>query len=185
MRDTINGIKAELRTMMNGVAAAAMRQAGLTQDYRVNFGVEVPRLMDLAAELRAQHAGELPQLAQALWQESVRECRILALLLMPAEDFPADLAEEWKGGIRQVELAQLAALHLFSRMASATDCAFSWIGAADDISQITGYYTLAHVLRTHTLSERSRQELADQIDSALQSDNPQVRRAAQCAKNRM
>lgn len=185
MREAINGIKAELRAMMNGVASATMRAAGLTQDYRVNFGVELPRLAALADELRREHGGELPRLAQALWQESVRECRILALLLMPPESFPADLAEEWKGSIRQVELAQLAALHLFSRMPSATDSAFRWIAAADDISQITGYYTLAHVLRTHQLAERSRQELSDQASCALQSDNPQVRRAAQCAMNRL
>ena len=36
-------IKSELRAMMNGVASATMRNSGMTADYRVNFGVELPR----------------------------------------------------------------------------------------------------------------------------------------------
>lgn len=181
----VRSVKADLRALMNGVASAAMRRAGLTQDYRVNFGVEVPRLQALAAVLREEHGEDLPPLAGALWKESVRECRILALLLMPPDRMEADLAEEWKAGIRQVELAQLAALHLFSRLSAAADLAFRWIASQDDISQIVGFYTLAHLLRTHQLSERSQQELTDQATAAIAGDNAQVRRAAQCALNRL
>lgn len=196
-RQEILAIKADLHAMMNGVAAAAMRQAGLTQDYRLNFGVELPRLQQLASDLRARigssgssavasprlgrgEGGEAP-LAQALWHEQVRECRILALLLYPPEQMAADLACEWAATIRQIELAQLAALHLFSRIPEASQCAFQWIAAPEDITQILGYYTLTHLLRRATLSERSAQELADQAHAALASSNPQLVRAARLA----
>lgn len=217
-RQEILAIKADLRAMMNGMAAAAMRQAGLTQDYRLNFGVELPRLQQLATDLRARIAhdteksaenrekpslrpsqleeepssdsrgvdlptqsGEARLLAQALWHEQVRECRILALLLYPPEQMAADLACEWAATIRQIELAQLAALHLFSRIPEASQCAFQWIAAPEDITQILGYYTLTHLLRRAALSERSAQELADQAHAALASSNPQLVRAARLA----
>ena len=61
----IEDIKKDLRANMNGVASAAMRS---TPDYRVNFGVELPRLQSLANEYGKDH-----ELAQALWKESVRE----------------------------------------------------------------------------------------------------------------
>ena len=198
----IRTIKADLRAMMNGVASAAMREAGLTQDYRVNFGVELPRLKEMAEDLRHELAEEQAEnpteqpaagtlhsslftlhssLSQALWHERVRECRILALLLYPAERMEADLAQEWAADIRQVELAQLAALLLFSHIPDAGHCAFQWIASSEDIRQILGYYTLVHLLRQHPLAPRSQQELADQAATALTSGNPQLVRAARCA----
>ena len=52
IQELIRQIKADVRAGMNGVAAAAMRDAGMTADYRVNFGVELPRLQELAGQVR-------------------------------------------------------------------------------------------------------------------------------------
>ena len=90
---------------MNGVASAAMRQ---TADYRVNWGVELPRLQALAAEYGKNH-----DLAQALWKESVRECKILAAMVQPVETFDEELAEIWIENIHTAEMAQIAGLYLF------------------------------------------------------------------------
>ena len=65
-----------------------MREKGLT--YKVNFGVELPRLQQMAQEM--PHTYEL---AARLWKEDIRECRLLAGMLMPAADFQADMAEVW------------------------------------------------------------------------------------------
>jgi len=187
-------IKQDLRAMMNGVASAAMREAGMTADYRVNFGVELPRLQTLADEIKENSAnfpeGEVPatglkSLAQELWHERVRECRILALMLYPAEAFDGELADVWIDDVRTVELAQLAAFYLFSRMPLASVTAFQWIADEREIRQITGYYTLANLLRTAQLSERSAQELRDQAATALQSGNRQLVLAAQRALDRL
>ena len=37
---------------MNGVASKTMREAGMTSDYRVNFGIELPRLQLIADDVR-------------------------------------------------------------------------------------------------------------------------------------
>ena len=97
--DIITDIKKELRSCMNGVASAAMRQ---TEDYRVNFGVELPRLHELSKAFEPDH-----QLAQTLWKERVRECRILATILMPAADFDEELCDIWVEDIRTAEMAQI------------------------------------------------------------------------------
>ena len=59
--ETIRKIKTELRLAMNGVASAYMRENGM--NYKLNFGVELPRLRDIAAGFPADH-----DLAQALWK---------------------------------------------------------------------------------------------------------------------
>lgn len=168
--------------MMNGVAASVMREAGMTEDYSVNFGVELPRLQEFAKEIQSSSKGEsegLSSLAQQLWNERVRECRILATMLYPPEQFDGDLADLWMQSVRTVELAQMAAFHLFSRMPRATDKAFQWIASDSDILQIAGYYILANILRTRPLNDRSAQELRDQAEAALASDNYSLRQAAQ------
>lgn len=183
--EALRNIKKDLHAMMNGVASAAMRDAGLTLDYRVNYGVELPRLETLAGELRVEHAGMLAPLAQQLWQQPVRECRFLALQLQPAEDFSSDLAEVWLEQIRTVELAQVASLYLFSRTSWAAEKAFQWMASEREVPQLCGYYTLMHVIRLHPLAPRALQEAADQAQAALADAHPQVQLAARRLLDRL
>lgn len=186
MYSIVQDIKAELRANMNGVASAIMRTAGMTADYRVNFGVELPRIMYIAKNeidmmLPADRpAGEAKaELAQMLWNESVRECRILATWLYPPERMSHDLADLWADGIRTAELAQIAALNLFSKIPEASTLAFRWIAAEAEMKQICGFYTVCHILRNRRLSDRSADELRDQVAAAMLSDNSQLRTAAE------
>ena len=167
---TVNDIKKELHANMNGVASAAMRQ---TEDYRVNFGVELPRLQDIATEFEPSH-----ELAQALWKESVRECRILATLLMPAKGFDPELCDIWAGDIRTVELAQIFALYLMRRLPYASQKAFEWIACDRLMLQVLGYFTMCHVLRKGEMRERSAEELLDHLACDIQSKEPRLQTAA-------
>ena len=74
---------------MNGVLSQSLREKGIK--YRLIFGVELPRLKGIAAGYEQNH-----DLAQALWKEDIRECKILAAYLQPAESFDAELADFWK-----------------------------------------------------------------------------------------
>ena len=88
LQEQVRAVKREFRLMMNGITSQSMREKGLT--YRTNFGVELPRLKAFSDDL--PHTTEL---AAALWKEQVRECRLLAPMLMPADDFEEDMADLW------------------------------------------------------------------------------------------
>ena len=168
--DIITDIKKELRSCMNGVASAAMRQ---TEDYRVNFGVELPRLHELSKAFEPDH-----QLAQTLWKERVRECRILATILMPAADFDEELCDIWLEDIRPAEMAQIFALNLMRRLPYASEKAFEWIASEIPMRQVVGYYTMCHVLRKGEMNERSAEELLDQLACDIHSEVPALQTAA-------
>lgn len=159
MKEILLDIKKELRANMNGVASAAMRQSA---DYRLNWGIELPRLRSIASEFTPDHS-----LAQALWKESVRECRILATILMPVENFDEELCDVWAEDIRTPELAQHFCLNLMSRLRFASVKGFCWIASDSEILQMMGCLTLCHVLRRGELSERSADELLDQAAALL------------------
>lgn len=170
VRQQIQEIKQDLRAYMNGIASAAMRQ---TEDYRVNFGVELPRLQTLAAELPRKH-----ELAQELWKESVRECRILATMIQPIDTFCREIADIWVESIRTTELAQIASMYLFSKVPYATDMAFGWIASDNVICQLCGYSVLCRIIRQNELSERSADELVDQACAVLNGDCEPLKKAA-------
>lgn len=144
---------------MNGIASSAMRQSA---DYRVNFGVELPRIIDISKEFEASH-----ELAQALWKESVRECKILATILMPTEKFDEELCDIWLEDIHTIEIAQLFCLNLVKRLKFASVKAFEWIASDKEMVQCCGYLTMCHVLRMGELSERSADEFLDQASTAI------------------
>lgn len=155
---------------MNGVASAAMRQ---TADYRVNWGVELPRLQEIAGEFGKHH-----ELAQVLWKESVRECKILAALIEPTEAFCEEMADIWVESIHTAEIAQIVSLHLFQYLPYATNAAFCWIASDDEIRQVCGLSTIYHIVRQREIQERSVEELYDQAQSMCESSNLNVRRLA-------
>ena len=163
-------IKKELHANMNGVASAAMRQ---TKDYHVNWGIELPRLQQIAAEFGKNH-----ELAQALWKESVRECRILAALIQPVDSFCEELADVWVESIHTAEIAQIVSLYLFQYLPYATSKAFSWMASDDEICQLCGFSTIYHVVQKREMQERSVEELYDQAQSVSESNNMNIRRLA-------
>ena len=109
MHETVREIKGKLRLFMNGVLSQSLREKGLK--YRLIFGVELPRLREIAAGYEQNH-----ELAQALWKEDIRECKILAAYLQPAESFDAELADFWMESVHNTELADYLCMALLRRL---------------------------------------------------------------------
>lgn len=100
LHQQLKDIKTQLRLSMNGAVSQSMREKGLV--YKLNFGVELPRIKGIAAGYEKDHS-----LAQALWKEDIRECKILAGLLQPVESFLPEIADIWVEDIRNIEIAEL------------------------------------------------------------------------------
>ena len=64
VNELIKDIKKQFRLYMNGVVSQSMREKGL--DYKLNFGIEVPRIKEIAAKYEKNH-----DLAQAMWKENI------------------------------------------------------------------------------------------------------------------
>ena len=92
----IKEIKQSFRQMMDGAVAQSMRDKGL--NYHLNWGATLPRLKAKADELsNSQQLTTNSQydLAIALWKENIRECKILATMLMPPEKMLPEVCDIW------------------------------------------------------------------------------------------
>ena len=152
---------------MNGVASAHARQ---TEDYRVNWGVELPRLANIADEIEENARTEgvsLRALSQALWNESVRECKILACMLMPTEEFSEDLCDLWVESIRTEEIATMFCLYLVKLLPYASTKAYEWMASESPMLQTCGFLALCHIIRKYELNEDAEAEFLDQAGASL------------------
>ena len=171
IQETIRQIKKELRLAMNGIASSYMRENGV--EYKLNFGVELPRLRTIAQDFPVDH-----DLAQALWKENIRECKLLAAMLQPTDSFFPEIADIWVCSMPNVEIAQHTVQNLFSRLPYASQKAYEWLARDEEMFQVCGYLILARLfMQGTTPNERSENEFLDQARTALHA-SPAIQRAA-------
>lgn len=180
----IREVKRLLRAAMSGPVSQSMREGGL--GYRLNFGVDQPRLADIAGEIREMTA-DITALAAALWKEDIRECRLLACMLMPTEAFDAEMAGVWVEQLRYAEEAQALAMHLLPRMPEACDIAFRLISGERQLDRLTGWLLFGRLFsQGKSLTQRDADEFLDQLAAELHDTTAdlQLRQTALNALNR-
>lgn len=161
-QDKLKQIKGRFRLMMNGMASQSMREKGL--GYSINWGVSLPTLKTLAEEY-----GKDYELAIELWKENIRECKILATLIMPPADMQPDLACLWVSQVPNQEIAAMVSFNLFQYIDGAKDLAFKWLASESELEQMCGYNVLSRLfMRGETLEPREINELLDQAKTAFE-----------------
>ncbi|MGL4518868.1 MAG: DNA alkylation repair protein [Phocaeicola sp.] len=175
VHEKIKEIKAQFRLYMNGVASQTMRERGL--DYKLNFGIEVPRIKEIAAKFEKNH-----EVAQALWKENIRECKILAGLLQPVDTFYPEIADIWVEDMRYPEIAELTCMNLFQHLPYASQKVFEWMASEELYFQLCGYLVMARLLmRGSELTEQAEVEFIDHAIVALQDENSFLQKCATTA----
>ncbi|MEG2573920.1 MAG: DNA alkylation repair protein, partial [Bacteroides sp.] len=172
LQEQLKEIKTQLRLSMNGVVSQSMREKGL--DYKLNFGVELPRIKEIASGYEQNH-----DLAQTLWKENVRESKILAAMLQPVDSFFPEIADIWVEDMHYSEIAELTCMNLFQYLPYAPAKAFRWIADDREYFQLCGFLLAARLfIRGLQLNERAESEFFDQSLTAMQCESFSVRKAA-------
>lgn len=178
--EQVKEIKQSFRQMMDGAIAKSMRDKGM--NYHLNWGATLPRLHDMADEIvkRQEATGNSQyQLAIALWKENVRECKILATLLMPADRMLPEVCDIWMEQMPTQEIAEQASFNLWQHLPYAPEKAYQWIASDKELYQLCGFHVLTRIfMRGQEPNERGINEMLDQALAALQGPYLSVRKAA-------
>lgn len=158
---------------MNGVIAASMREKGV--HYRMNFGVDLMRIREIAARYNPDAA-----LAEQLWKEDTRELKILATMLYPLERYTRETAERWVDGISNQEIREQICRNLLQQLPFAGLLVNRWGGREEEQVRTTGYWLYARLCITHadTLGEVESELLLDHAAGDLKSESLLLRQAA-------
>lgn len=174
----IKELKRGFRLVMNGPASQSMREKGL--DYRLNWGVPFIQLKQMAADLPHDY-----DFAIALWKEDIRECKILATLLMPHDKMPEEVAEIWMEQTLSQEMAEMQAFNLYQYVSYAPKLAYRWMALDDTVKEICAYDILGRLfMKGREPNERGINEFIDQAVTALKSPSAGLRHAAMNALTR-
>ena len=172
VKEKLKKIKQSFRLMMNGPASQSMREKGL--NYKINWGVPIPSLKQMAKEY-----GKDYDLAIELFKEDIRECKILATMIMPPEKFLPEIADIWMEQTISYEIAEQLAFNLMQYVDYAPVIAFEWIASDKPLYKLTGYHFLSRLLmKGQEPDERGINEFLDQADSDLSGDDAMVKHAA-------
>lgn len=166
-------IRTDLRLSMDGVVAASMRTKGM--DYRMNFGVNIPRIREISQKYRPDKT-----LAEVLWKENVRELKILATLLYPADGMSKETAERWGAGIINQEIREQICRNLFQEVAFADQLVDEWTRNEDERMRTTGYWLFARlcIVRSETTARVSKSLLLHHAVEDLKNESLLLRQAA-------
>ena len=172
INETVKEIKQSFRLMMDGAVAQSMRDKGV--NYHLNWGATLPRLREMADEIGPDY-----DLAIALWKENVRECKILATMLMPADEILPEVVDIWMDQIPSLEIAEQLSFNLWQHLPYAPEKAYQWLASEREYDQYCGFHVLTRLfMNGQEPNERGINEYVDQLLSALQGPYPSVRKAA-------
>ena len=172
IQEQVKDIKKSFRLLMDGKTAQSMRDKGVV--YKLNWGASIPMLYE-----KAQEIGKNYDLAIELWKENVRECKILATMLMPADQMLPEVVDIWMEQTDSQEIAEQAAFNLYQHLPYAADKAFQWLASDKELYQLCGYHILTRLfMNKQEPNERGINEFIDQALAALQGPSLIVRKAA-------
>ena len=167
----VKAIKADLRASMNGVLSARMREAGMP--YKLIFGVELPRLQSIAQEFTQDK-----DLANQLWQENIRETRLLAIILMPPEAFSTEMSRKWAETMVTAEEAQVMAMMLLPKTKQAKEISLAWLKEGKPLPATCACLSLRHLL-IQGVNINEKEQILDDCKRLLPDANLHLRKAIQ------
>lgn len=172
IENTVNTIKRSFRLYMNGVTAQSLRDKGT--DYKLNWGVSLQHLREMASEHTPSY-----DLAIELWKSNVRECKLLATMLMPADAMPREVVDIWMEQLPSQEIGEQLVFNLLQHVDFAPMLAYEWMASDKKLYQICAYNLLGRLfMKGMEPNDRGISEFLDQACVALHSDNASVQHAA-------
>jgi 3-methyladenine DNA glycosylase AlkD len=132
-------IKKLLRLRMNGEVSTNMRNKGV--NYKTNFGLDSVSIREIAQRYNPDRV-----LAEKLWSESSRECKILATLIYPKSEFTSEKADEWIENCFTTELVEQLCFNLLQHLTFASDKVTEWINCKNEVKKIAGYHLLLRLM---------------------------------------
>lgn len=151
---TVKEIMIKIRVAMNGVTSELMSDRGVK--YKTNFGVAFPDLQKIAQQYSPNEL-----VATYLWHKSVRETKILAILLYPAQALTLEKSITWISDCDTVELIEYLCAHLVV-LTPFVPTLITQLARISEEKQIIAAYTLA----AH-YCKRNKPELTEEFSPLL------------------
>ncbi|MFA4838559.1 MAG: DNA alkylation repair protein [Candidatus Neomarinimicrobiota bacterium] len=127
-----------LKSLSNPSAIAGMERFGITPGK--TFGVGIPPLRALAKEIGKNHS-----LAARLWNENIRETRILASMIDDPKQLTEAQMSSWVVGFDYWEICDQCIMNLFEKSPLAWQKAIEWAERPEEFVRRAGFVLMARL----------------------------------------
>lgn len=137
MEEKVMEIIMQIKQRMNGEVVESMRQSGII--YKVNYGVTIPELQHISTPFKGDH-----DLAIRLFEEDIRECKIIATLIDDPEKVTGEQIDKWSDEFSNTEIVEQVCSNLFWRSDLSIARSFEWCLEEDTLMQKAGLLIVGH-----------------------------------------
>ena len=141
-----------------------MKNRGL--NYKINYGVSIPLLRQLASGYEKKHL-----LALKLWNKQWRETMILATMLEEPDLVNENQMDYWVKSFTSIEIAEQAAMNLFSKTAKAYEKAFEFCHGKKLLVKIVGLLMIGRLALTDKKAPDEKFETFFELMPPLSKDS--------------
>ncbi|HOP04424.1 MAG TPA: DNA alkylation repair protein [Tenuifilaceae bacterium] len=121
----------QIKSHKNGDVSISMAQMGII--YGVNYGVSVPELKAIAEAFKYDH-----ELALLLFEQDIRECKILATLVDDPKEVTGEQMDLWSQSFVNHEIVEQVSGNLFWKTECALSRSIEWCLCSDELMQKAG-----------------------------------------------
>lgn len=135
-KQIISKVHARFRQLRNGEVSDNLLAQGIK--YHIAWGLESYRLKQIAEEFEQNL-----ELADYLWNEDVRESKMLATRLFPIGEITFEKAIALADGIKYTEIADQICMNFYSKLPFAKELAIHFANEHKDESKMTDYLAIS------------------------------------------
>ena len=145
IEEIVRDIRKQCRLAMDGITSTSMREKGII--YKLNFGVPISKITRIAGKYTPSK-----ELAEVLWDEDVRELKILATMLFPIDQFSKETADKWVRDIKYQEIREQVSINILQHLKCAELLTREWTSYDSEDIRSTGYWLLSVLSKTKKLT---------------------------------
>lgn len=137
MDEKVMNIIALIKQRMNGAVVESMRESGII--HKVNYGVTIPELQQIAQPFKGDH-----DLAIHLFEQDIRECKIIASMIDDPEKVTGEQIDTWSEEFNNHEIIEQVCNNLLWKSDFALPRSYEWCLDDDELLKKAGLLVVGH-----------------------------------------
>jgi len=171
MEEKILEIIMLIKQHMNGDVVESMRQSDII--YKVNYGVTIPELQQIASPYKGDH-----DLALRLFEEDIRECKIIASMIDDPTKVTGEQIDKWSHSFDNIEIVEQVCSNLFWKSDFALPRSFEWCLEDEALMQKAGLLIAGHRASDSSIMDSIFEPYIRMVENIAETEDELITNAA-------
>lgn len=171
MEEKVMDIIAQVKQRMNGAVVESMRESGII--YKVSYGVTIPELQQIAQPYKGNH-----ELAIQLFEQDIRECKIIASMIDDPAQVTGDQIDDWCEEFNNIEIVEQVCNNLFWKSDFALPRSYEWCIENDELMKKAGLLIVGHRASDLTIKDSVFEPFIGIVEEIAETEEEIVRNSA-------